>query len=215
MLRRDRRRISGGPSLRPTAPPARPLRRRRDRTCRGVGAFGGSGGSPPPPSRPQRRDGAPSPRRSCRCLRRRHCPRRPSRASNPGGRHSRRRSPGTTPHPATSPCCRRSPPRGRPRWVSTPPITVTCCSGIMVRPSFEHKRRVGAPPAGTTDSALTVLESKAPDLFEWGQHPGLDGDVGCEVGDRLGSHAPCPLRCGSLIACRAGRRPLRRGSIEA
>ena len=46
---------------------------------------------------------------------------------------------------------------------------------------------------------------KAPDLFEWGQHPGPGGDVGCEVGDRLGSHAPCPLRCGSLIACPAGR----------
>ena len=59
------------------------------------------------------------------------------------------------------------------------------------------------------------VQHRAPDLLEWGQHPGPDGDVGCEVGDRLGSHAPCPLRCGSLIACRAGRRPLRRGSVEA
>ena len=31
----------------------------------------------------------------------------------------------------------------------------------------------------------------------------------------MGSHASCPLRCGSLIACPAGRRRLRRGSIEA
>ena len=31
----------------------------------------------------------------------------------------------------------------------------------------------------------------------------------------MGSHASCPPRCGSLIACPAGRRPLRRGSIEA
>ena len=58
-------------------------------------------------------------------------------------------------------------------------------------------------------------EHKAPDLLEWGQHLGPDGDVGCEVGDRLGSHASCPLRCGSFIACPAGHRPLRRGSIEA
>ena len=59
------------------------------------------------------------------------------------------------------------------------------------------------------------VQLKAPDLLEWGRHPGPDGGVGCEDGDRSGSHAPCPPRCGSLIACPAGRRPLRRGSIEA
>ena len=75
--------------------------------------------------------------------------------------------------------------------------------------------------AGPTDMKTVQFRDMAPgewqasDLLEWGQHPGPDGGVGCEDGDRLGSHAPCPPRCGSLIACPAGRRPLRRGSIEA
>ncbi len=54
----------------------------------------------------------------------------------------------------------------------------------MVLPSFEQSD--GSGTTGRDDGQCTHGASdNAPDLFEWGQHPGPDGDVGCEVGDRL------------------------------
>ena len=68
-----------------------------------------------------------------------------------------------------------------------------------------YARSPRAMDARTRGPPARGNQHQAPDLLKWGQHPGPDGGVGCEDGDRLGSHAPCPPRCGSLIACPAAR----------
>ena len=73
-------------------------------------------------------------------------------------------------------------------------------------PTLLRARLTGRGTAGRDGGQDTHdAGSKAPDLLKWGQHLGPDRGVACEVGDRLGSHASCPLRYGSLIACPAGR----------
>ena len=68
-----------------------------------------------------------------------------------------------------------------------------------------------APMCATTgrDGAQDThgVQLKAPDLLEWGQHPGPDGGVGCEDGDRSGARQ-------SWVQCPTMRRRCQRNSVS-